>query len=259
MQIVTLISDYGSNTYYAAALKARLLALMPQVTLVDISHQLPAYDLTQTAFLLQSCWQDFPEQTIHLVLVDTNLEVHKQLLIGSLGKHWIVTVDNGLLSMISDEWDGVYTLKQPFSPEELQSPDKLVFPKIAAILGNEQLREELLVQTSATVQVNNLKPVVESAQIRASIVHVDGYDNAITNLAKSDFDAWIGESNYRIFIKGKLTVNEIASNYAQVQPGDAVALFNDRGWLEVAINRGQGKSLLGLRLGDQIIIEKVND
>lgn len=93
MQIVTLISDYGNNTYYAAALKARLLAAIPQVSLVDISHQLPAYDLTQTAFLLQSCWQDFPDHTIHLVLVDTNLELHKQLLIGNLGKHWVVTVD----------------------------------------------------------------------------------------------------------------------------------------------------------------------
>ena len=87
-------------------------------------------------------------------------------------------------------------------------------------------------------------------------MHVDGYDNAITNLDKQQFADWIGDSNYKIFYRKKESLEKIEDNYSMVSPGSGVAVFNDMGWLEIAINRGQGRSLLGLKLGDQIIIEK---
>ena len=76
MKVITLTSDYGANTYYVASLKARIIELIPDAMIVDVSHNLPAYDLLQGAFLLQSCISDFKSETIHIIAIDTNLLIY---------------------------------------------------------------------------------------------------------------------------------------------------------------------------------------
>jgi S-adenosyl-L-methionine hydrolase (adenosine-forming) len=256
MSIITLTSDYGANTYYAAALKARLYALMPQAIVVDISHNLPSYDLVQAAFLLQSCMSDFVQETVHLVAVDTNLALYNNILIAKRANHWVICADNGFLSMINDSWDEVFIVNKDLYNTNDLSPEKNVFTQLAANIVNKVPVQTYTVPGVAAVTVDSLKPVVEVLQIRAAIVHVDGYDNAITNLNKTQFDEWIAGSAFRIYYKRKEFLEAVEANYAQALPGMGVAVFNDKGWLEIAINKGKGKSLLGLKLGDQVIIEK---
>lgn len=259
MKIITLTSDYGLNTYYVAALKARLIGVVPSAVIVDISHNLPSYDLVQGAFLLQSCLNDFTVETIHIIAIDTNLFVYKDILIGKKNNHWVIAADNGFLSKVYDNWDIIYKVKPSlFSVNDL-SPEKNIFTQIAANIFNETNINEFAEVASPNIIVDNLKPVILDDQIRASIIHVDGYNNAVTNLNKSTFEAWVGRTNYKVFYKRKDSVDIISANYANVATGNGVAVFNDVGWLEIAINKGQGSSLLGLKLGDQIIIEKQND
>lgn len=256
MSIITITSDYGANTYYAAALKARLYALLPQAVVVDISHNLPPYDLIQAAFLLQSCMDDFAQETIHLVAVDTSLVLYQRILVARRGLQWVICADNGLLSMISEHWDEVFVVKQELYQMNDLSPEKNVFTQLAAHIVNKVSVDTFATAGKAEVMVDNLKPVVEALQIRAAIVHVDGYDNAITNLSRTQFDEWVAGSAYRIYYKRKEYLETVEANYAHVLPGMGVAVFNDKGWLEIAMNKGKGKSLLGLKLGDQVIIEK---
>lgn len=256
MSLITLTSDYGANTYYAAALKARLYALVPDAIVVDISHNLPPYDLVQAAFLLQSCMSDFVQETVHLVAVDTNLVLYNNILIAKRGHHWVICADNGFLSMINDNWDEVFVVNRDLYDANDLSPEKNVFTQLAANIVNKVPLQTYTKHGAAGITVDNLKPVVEVLQIRAAIVHVDGYDNAITNLDKKQFEEWVAGSTYRIYYKRKEFLESVEVNYAQALPGMGIAVFNDKGWLEIAINKGRGKSLLGLKLGDQVIIEK---
>lgn len=258
MQIITIISDYGENTYYTAALKAKLLDVLPSAMLVDISHHIPSYDLTQAAFLLQNCITDFKDGTIHIVAVETNLKLYKRVLIGKYKNQWVITVDNGFLTMMDIAWDEIYTWKFLPNGADFLSPETLIFPEIAFQLQLNK-PEEFFEKTTPVIIANRLNAVVESNQIRATIIHVDGYDNAITNLNKNEFDAWIGESAYKVIYRRNETLTRIETNYASVGSGYGVAVFNEKGWLEIAINKGNGKTLLGLKLGDQVIIEKDND
>ena len=256
MKVITLTSDYGANTYYVASLKARIIELIPDAMIVDVSHNLPAYDLLQGAFLLQSCISDFKSQTVHIIAIDTNLLIYSDILIGKIRNQWVIAADNGFLSMLSDEWDAIYKVNPSvFSLNDL-SPEKNTFTVLANyILTGVDLNTFAKIATPKII-FNSLKPVITDSQIRASIVHVDGYDNAVTNLNKVTFLNWIGNADYKIFYRKRESLAKIYTNYANVAQGDGVAVFNDVGWLEIAINRGQGKSLLGLKLGDQIIIEK---
>jgi S-adenosylmethionine hydrolase len=256
VKVITLTSDYGANTYYAASLKARIIELIPDAMIVDVSHNLPAYDLLQGAFLLQSCINDFKSQTVHIIAIDTNLLIYSDILIGKMRNQWVIAADNGFLSMLSDEWDVIYKVNPSVYSLNDLSPEKNTFSILANFILTGVDLNTFAKTTTPKIIFNSLKPVITDSQIRASIVHVDGYDNAVTNLNNVTFFNWIGNADYKIFYRKRESLAKIDANYANVAQGDGVAVFNDVGWLEIAINRGQGKSLLGLKLGDQIIIEK---
>ncbi|TAE79460.1 MAG: hypothetical protein EAY81_11215 [Bacteroidetes bacterium] len=258
MSLVTLISDYGVNTYYLASLKAAVINQIPEATIVDVSHQIPQYDLSQAAFILQNCLNDFKQKTVHIVAIDTSLQQYKTILIAESNNNWVITVDNGFISMLNVPWDNVYKVLNNETEPSL-SPEIQQFVPIAAKIFRNEPVENYAVATTDYIKVANLKPVFDEKQLRATIVHVDGYDNAITNLNQQDFENWIAGNTYRIYYKRKEYLEKIEKSYADVSHGSGIALFNSKGWLEIAINKGQGKTLLGLKLGDQIIIEKTND
>ena len=71
MAIITLTSDWGSTDYYAAAVKGALLSRLPNATIVDITHEIEPYNISQAGFTLKNCYRSFPPGTIHIIAVDT--------------------------------------------------------------------------------------------------------------------------------------------------------------------------------------------
>ncbi|MBC7256431.1 MAG: SAM-dependent chlorinase/fluorinase, partial [Chloroflexi bacterium] len=96
--IITLLTDFGLRDGYVAAMKGVILSLAPEAVLVDISHDLPPQDVTAAAFVLASCWQFFPEGTIHLAVVDPGVGSNRRAVAVAAQGHSFVTPDNGLLS-----------------------------------------------------------------------------------------------------------------------------------------------------------------
>ena len=71
MQIITLTTDMGTKDHYVAALKATILSKIPDVHIIDISHAVRPFDISEAAYHVRSCYEDFPEGTIHIVGVDS--------------------------------------------------------------------------------------------------------------------------------------------------------------------------------------------
>ena len=67
MPVITLTSDMGLADHYVGTVKGAILALSPQVTIVDISHDVRPFDLNHAAYLLKSSWQNFPMSTVHII------------------------------------------------------------------------------------------------------------------------------------------------------------------------------------------------
>jgi len=67
MPIVTLTTDFGHNDYYLGALKGVLLSKLPDLTLIDISHEVQTYDIVEAAYILKNCYDFYPADTLHVV------------------------------------------------------------------------------------------------------------------------------------------------------------------------------------------------
>jgi S-adenosyl-L-methionine hydrolase (adenosine-forming) len=76
--IITLTTDYGTNDHLAGVLKGVILRILPNATLVDISHQVTPYDLLDGALTIGTAYQYFPPRTVHLVVVDPGVGTERR-------------------------------------------------------------------------------------------------------------------------------------------------------------------------------------
>ena len=71
MQIITLTSDTGLQDYYVAAMKGAILKLIPNATIIDISHAIKPFDVAEAAYQVQSCYKEFPGGSVPIISVDS--------------------------------------------------------------------------------------------------------------------------------------------------------------------------------------------
>src|SRR5438445_11304316 len=100
MGIITLLTDFGTVDSYVAEVKAVILSRAPEVTLVDISHDVPPGDIRAAQYLLSRAWKRFPVGTIHLAIVDPAVGTERRALAADAGGHRFLAPDNGLLSFL---------------------------------------------------------------------------------------------------------------------------------------------------------------
>jgi len=80
MHIITLTSDWKEYDFYVASLKGKLLSICPEATLVDITHSIKPFNTAEAAFVLKNSYPHFPDNTIHIIAVNSEPEVGGQLL-----------------------------------------------------------------------------------------------------------------------------------------------------------------------------------
>lgn len=257
MAFITLISDYGHNNPYVAALKGSIFSVLPNVQIIDISHSINPHDVLQAAYILKNSTSNFPENTVHIISVDTSYAKHKQFLIVQHKNQFYIGADNGIFSLLFDEKpENIYSVNNDLIEVDDLFPDKNLFVKLASkIIKGEDLKS-FTTQTIIKNIKQNIAPVVEENLIRGNIIFIDGYGNAITNISENLFERKkVDKKRFAIFYRRKDKITYISKNYSDVKNGTELALFNESGLLEIAMNTGKAGQLLGLNVGGQIIIE----
>jgi hypothetical protein len=102
MQIITLTSDWGITDHYAASVKGKIMASVPGVEIVDISHSVKPFNLRQASYIIKNSYPDFPEGTIHILAINTVHESSQTNTVIHYKGHYFIGTDNGLLSLIFD-------------------------------------------------------------------------------------------------------------------------------------------------------------
>lgn len=99
MPIITLTSDYGNLDHRVSAIKGSILQLNPDARIIDITHEIGAYNLIQTAYILRNAYAHFPKESVHIVSVDSFFHKDRKNLLVKMDGHYFITADNGLMSL----------------------------------------------------------------------------------------------------------------------------------------------------------------
>ena len=258
MPVVTLTTDFGNESYYVAALKGSLLRLIPGVSLVDLSNNIPPFAIAQAAFLLRNAWPSFPQGTIHLIGIDIDVNLYGQYLLVEKDGQFFIGADNGIFALLFDELpERVFRINRFYDHRSDSFAGHHVFAQAAAALVHSGNPEAIGVPAAIKNQKEHFKPTVDAGSIRGHVVYVDSYGNVITNISEPMFEEVGRGRRFRIRFRRTEELDRLSSNYSDVPPGERLCIFGASGFLEIAMNRGEAAQLLGLKPGSVILIEFV--
>lgn len=257
MAIITLTTDLGLIDNYVASVKGAILKNLPEVTIVDITHEVPSFDLPKSAFILKNCYQDFPEGTIHILGVNAEADLttpHVALLANG---HYFIGADNGVFSLIFDNPpEKVVALNISQDTDRITFPTKDVFVKAACHIARGGTLEVIGTANYELIVRTMFRAVLENNVIKGMAIYIDHYGNVITNISESQFKNFGNGRSFKIFFRSaEYEINEISPSYTAVVDGERVAIFSAAGFLEIAINKANASKLFGIHQGDIIRVE----
>lgn len=256
MAIITLTTDLGDKDIYQAALKGSILKLLPTVNIVDITNNVSAFNIQQAAFILKNSFHYFPDATVHLIGIDTVFSTYTKYLAIKYNGHYFVGADNGIFSlMFSNGPDEVVEINIMQDLKFLHFPLADIFVKAACHLANGGALTEIGVPVSEIEKKMNLQPVVERNLIKGSVIYIDSFQNVITNITKEFFNSVQQGRRFILYFKRNETIDTLSWHYNEVPEGEKLCLFGISDHLEIAINKGNASGLLGLNLGDSVILD----
>ncbi|MCK4288291.1 MAG: SAM-dependent chlorinase/fluorinase [Bacteroidales bacterium] len=255
MPIITLTSDWGHSDHYIGAVKGSILSQLPDVKIIDISHQVAPFNIEQAAFILKNCYKNFPKGTIHIIGVNTEESDKNPHTVVFINDHYFIGTDNGIFSMIFDK-----PPKKIIELNIMRDSDYFTFStrdrfvKAAIHIAEGKKIEDLGVERKKVNEKILFKPAVEKNIIKGIIIYIDSFENVITNITEQLFKKIGKGRKFSVLFRGE-SINKIYKSYNDVPVGEIVAIFGSNGHLEIAINQGNASGLLGLGINDTVMIE----
>lgn len=289
LSIITLTTDFGQADGYVGTMKGVMLARAPQAQLVDLSHEIAPQDVLAGAFVLARAYRYFPPETIHLAVIDPGVGTSRRALLLETAQGRFVGPDNGLFSLVLREtlalaagwtdipadvpalWHPAFDLTAALRsapPERLPRAYALtnadywlpgpgatfhgrdVFAPAAAHLAAGEPPERLgtPVPLASLVLLPNLTPTLLPEAIEGRVIAVDRFGNLITNIAAGLLSA-LGPLEKLEVKLGERRLVGVQPTYGAVATGEALALINSAGLLEIAITNGSAAQTLQAGVG----------
>ncbi len=196
MPVVTLITDFGNKDYAVAAVKGAVLSTVENPQIIDISHQIEPYNVTQAAYILKNAYKSFPKGSIHIVGVESEKTPENNHLAMFFDGHYFLGADNGIFSMIMGDLkaDKIVTINI-HDQSAITVPVLDAFIKVAAHLSRNGTLEVIGKATPQIRELVELRPVINPTgdQLVGSVIYVDNYGNVITNITRKLFNE-VGKS-----------------------------------------------------------------
>jgi len=256
-QVITLTTDFGVQDHYVGAMKAVLLSISEKARLVDISHQIPPQDIMAGAWVVRNSAMLFPPNTVHLVVVDPGVGTNRKPIAIKIKDQYLVGPDNGIFSLITDQYDykGVELTNPEFWRADQSSTfhGRDIFAPVAAHLSNGVKMSELGEPIEKLETYRWAVPISDRDGVQGWVVHIDHFGNLISNIPESMIRDAVGGGDLKIYV-GNTIFDTVVNTFGDVPDGEPAAYIGSSGVLEIAINKGDAREMLGVEKGAQISI-----
>ena len=273
MSLITLTTDFGIKDHFVGAVKGAIYSELPDVTIVDISHLISPFNISETAYILKNAYKSFPEGSIHIIGVDSELNKDTNHIALKLDNHYFICPNNGVISMIASEF-------RPEKIVEINIHDRVessfpvldVFVKVACHLKRGGTLEVIGKEIEDYKIITDIQPIISSNKdkITGSVIYIDNYGNVITNISQKLFNETRQGREFEL-MAGRYPFTKIYEKYSDIvdftiptnerrYDGNRLAIFNSAGFVEISVYRsnldtvGGASSLLNLNYRDQLTI-----
>jgi S-adenosylmethionine hydrolase len=273
MPIITLTSDFGNKDYFVAATKAALISELKSPEIIDISHQISPFNLTEAAYIIKNAFKSFPKGTIHIIGVEAELTPENSHLAMNFEGHYFIGANNGIFSMICGNIKPKEIVQINIHNSTTSSfPVLDIFVKAAAHICRKGSLDVIGKKILKIKEIKDINPVINSHenQILGSVIYIDNYGNVITNISKKIFIDVQKNRSFTILARN-VKITKIYKSYSdgidftldktsRQEDGKKLALFNSAGHLELSIYKsnpltvGSASTLFGLNFRDAVTV-----
>ena len=257
--IITLTTDYGTNDHLVGTLKGVILKINPDVTIVDITHDVTPYDLLDGALAIGSSYSYFPPRTIHVVVVDPGVGTDRRPLLVSGETQYFVAPDNGVLSLVYEREQTILVRHANVEHYYLQPVSNTfhgrdVFAPIAAWLSKGSQASAMGEEIADYKKFSMPRPKSADGMAKGVVLRTDSFGNIVTNFRAEDLPAAAVESGAVNITLGAHSINKLVDTFAKGNPGEPFAYIGSNGFLEIGVNRGNAAKSLGIGRGTQVTL-----
>ncbi|GDX51022.1 hypothetical protein LBMAG27_00690 [Bacteroidota bacterium] len=255
MNLITLTTDLGLKDYYVAVLKGELLKAIPDVNIIDITHDVEPFSFSQAAYVLINSYHHFPNGTIHIVGVDTSRLRGMKHLVIQYNEHNFIGPDNGLFALVFEgkQPERIYYLRD----DEVQTtlPVAGLYVRAAKAICEGKILEEIGDPVSSIISAASFRPIVNHNYIKGQVLHIDRFENVILNVRKEEFEKIRQDRKFIVTFRRNNDIDKLEENYSSIQEGNISCIVNSAGYIELFMKHGSMAGLLGLKLNDTVQIE----
>jgi S-adenosylmethionine hydrolase len=257
--VIALLTDFGIRDHYAGTMKGVALGICPDVTLIDITHDVPPHDVLAGALELAASYKYFPAGTVFLVVVDPGVGSNRRALAVEAGDYRFVAPDNGVLTIalreppprrsveLTERQYARTTVSRTFEGRDRFAPAAAWLAKGVdlALLGPE---------VASIQRIDVPEPREDNRGIVGEVLRVDRFGNLITNVNRTAFARLTGHAFE--LTSGRHVISTLVSTYGDVAPGEICALFGSSDHLEIAANGESAADRLGLGRGASVHVSR---
>ena len=265
--LITLTTDFGTSDPYVGLVKGVVLGINPNITLVDVTHEIAPQNVLQGAFLLGNSYGFFPAHSIHLAVVDPGVGTARRPVLLDTPQGRFIGPDNGILSYVllangqpAPTKVGQVALPPQCRAYHLTNPrfwlrplsstfhGRDLFGPVAAHLSLGVSPRELGEEISSLICLPVATPEWDDSRVLGRVVHIDRFGNLVTDLRASLF-----QDNERVMVQvGGREIQGLSASYAEGR--EILALIGSCNTLEVAVKNGSAVARLGSRIGDTVTV-----
>lgn len=283
---IFFITDYGLEDEYVGAVKAVILSINPKARIIDITHNVPSFDIYACAFIIEKILKFLPDSSVVLGVVDPGVGGKRKPICGRTrisfdfdGLQFVKTVyfvgpDNGIFSPLFRGDFEVFVLDYEkikgkakdlgvLLPLSSTFHGRDIFGPASAFISSgvdfsEIASHRLVNPHILSFPVLKLKDSDSLRQIEGSVIHIDKFGNIITDIPKDCF------SGYRLkalYLRGKKIPGKILSSYEQAKAGQTLFIFGSYNTLEISVREGNAQKRFRAKRFDRVkvVLEKISE
>lgn len=259
--VIALLTDFGKDDFFVGSLKGTIVKINPLARIIDITHQIPSYNITAGGFILLSSYKYFPKRTIFVVIIDPGVGSARKILLAETKDYFFIAPDNGVLELVLEK-NEIKQLREvsnnkyflPAAARTFEGRDRMA--PAAGWLSKGTPCSEFGPEVTSYKKLKVQKPQIKGNEIVGQILYIDKFGNLITNIPGEMLEIIqkkTGNDISNLTIKGR-KINSFLKSYNFAKKGELLFLLGSVGRIEIAMREKSASEEIGAKIGDEVRI-----
>lgn len=256
---IVFMTDFGLVDDSVALCRGVMYSIMPEVRIVDLTHQVTPFSIVDGARFLYGATPYFPAGTVFVVVIDPGVgSTRKAIVARSKRGQYFVLPDNGLLTLV-EQRDGIEAVRGIANPEwmiggKLSSTfhGRDIFSPVGAHVARgddwTKVGPDMPVKDLVRLELKAAK--LDTHGLSGTVIATDGpFGNLVTNVDEDEFMKLGYERGQQVPVRvnGREVKIKLVRTFSDVPLGQPLLYIDSRGRLAMAVNQGNFAAVYGVK------------